>query len=195
MPIPVIAPAVWSLVAGGSAAGAYAWYDPDFFTNTIWSNADLDQRVETLNNYWVNLERVVNGRVDYNSDAARQLRRHLDGWVAFKRRYNDSIVKRAFDPFGLWGAKADFEKELTEIWAPRFIDTMQKAIAADELIRKALESRNVDVDAYMHRSNLNPDGSSKGGNVGLYIGVGVTVLLLGIGAVLASRGRPRIIRV
>ena len=191
MPIPVIAPAVWALVAGGGAEAAYAWYDPDLFTKKLWSNAELDERVATLNNYWQHLQRVVNGRVPPASDAAKQLRQYADGWVDFKRRYDDSIFRRAADPFGLWGAKADFERELNDVWAPRFVDTMQKAIVSDSNIQAALARRNVDVETYMQRSGLNADGTNKGSNTGLYVGVGVTVLLIGIGAFLASRSRLR----
>lgn len=186
MPL-VVAPAVWALVAGGSAEAAYAWYDPDLFTKSLWSNAELDERVATLNNYWQHLQRSIQGRVPPNSDAAKDIRQYSDGWNAFRKRYNDAIFRRAMDPFGLWGAKADFEQQLNDVWAPRFVATLQKAIAADSSIQAVLAAKNVDVDDYMARSNLNPDGSTKSSNTGLYVGVGVTILLIGIGALLASR--------
>lgn len=187
MPLPVVAPAVWALVAGAGAESAYAWYDPDLFTKGIWSNYELDQRVETLGNYWNHLERIINGRIDPGSEAARDMRAYVSGWVSFKRRYDDAIFRRAMDPWGLWGAKADYETELNTIWVKRFQETLQKTISLDPLIQDRMKAKGVDLEVYMQRSNLNPDGSPKESNVGFYIGVAATVVLIGIGAVLASK--------
>jgi len=186
MPV-IVAPAVWALVAGSAAEASYAWYDPDFFTQGIWSNAALDKRVEVLNNYWQNLWRAGGKRVDPSSVAGRHIAQYMQGWEDFRHRYNDAIFARAADPFGLWGAKSDFESEINDVWLPRFNQTMQEIIVADPLVQKGLEQRNVDVDAYMAQSGLNPDGTSKGSNTGLYVGVAVTVVLIGIGAAIAVR--------
>jgi hypothetical protein len=187
MVLPVIAPAVYALVAGAGVESAYAWYDPDLFTKGIWSNYELDQRVETLNNYWQNLMRSGGSRLPPASKLAQQLDSYMAGWVAFKQRYDDAIFRRAADPWGLWGAKADFEDELNDVWSKRFADTMAAVIAADPLVQKGLEARHVDMESYMVRSGLNTDGSAKESNTGLYIGIGVTALLIGIGAVIASK--------
>jgi hypothetical protein len=191
MPLPVVAPAVIALTAGAGVEGAYAWYDPDLFTKGIWSNYELDQRVETLNNYWQNLWRAGGSRINPTSDLGRKLDNAMAGWVDFKQRYDDAIFRRAADPFGLWGAKADFETELNDVWLKRFTDLMSAVIAADPLVRSGLEARHVDVEDYMVRSGLNPDGSTRGGNVGLYIGVALTLTLLGVGAALAYSKQPR----
>ncbi len=195
MPIPLViaavSPTVWALVAGAGAEAAYAWYDPDLFTKGIWSNYELDKRVEVLNNYWVHLERILNGRIDPGSAVAKDMRAYVAGWVGFKRRYDDAIFRRAIDPFGLWGAKADYEAELNEIWVPRFNETLTKAITHDPLISDRMKAKGVDVEVYMQRSGLNQDGTSKGSNTGLYVGIGITVLLIGIGAVLAAKPTRR----
>jgi hypothetical protein len=191
MVLPALAPAVWALVAGAGAESAYAWYDPDLFTKGIWSNYELDKRVETLNNYWQNLWRSGGSRLPPDSKAAKLLDQYMAGWEDFKQRYNDAIFRRALDPFGLWGAKADYESELNDVWVPRFIETMTLAITSDPLIESGLKARHVDMDVYLQRSGLDSEGNAKSSNFGFYLAVATTVTLIGVGALIASRHPAR----
>jgi len=110
-------PVVIGIAAGLEAA--WAWYDPDVFMD-MWLEADQEQQVENLNNWWVDVERTARATIPSNSDAMRALDGTIAKWNAWKAQYHDAVLRR-WIPF----VGRDWDAELLQ-WFKTLKDQSEK---------------------------------------------------------------------
>lgn len=135
-----IAPVVVGVGAGSGIEAAWAWYDPDVFEK-LWVDADLDRKVEQLNNYWQLLHRsAMNSGLSQRDAAVQNLNIAMERWWQWKQDYGDAIFRRALS-FGF----SDWEDELDDYWHPLFHrHVAQLTKAAGRRFEEQLASRGVD---------------------------------------------------
>lgn len=124
----------------GVAAGletAWAWYDPDIF-NAVWLEADQEQQVISLNNWWAGLEATAHKTLAPDDPVWSLLYGNIDGFLAWRSQYNDAILRR-----WLPGGR-DWEAELA-VWFTKFRETSARvAEAGGREAQRELERRGLD---------------------------------------------------
>jgi hypothetical protein len=163
-------------------------YNSDFFLKSTWVHASTDQLVEAVNN-----ELQLLWRVGAQTGVDQQLMRTLDNrmklWVEFKQQYDDAVFRRAADPFDWFGR--DYDEELRSTWVPWVRDLIAKFSAASPAAAQRAEDYGLQErsEQYAGRADLEPaQAKSSSGAWGLWLGVAVTVGLIGAGVYMA-RGR------
>lgn len=126
-------------VIGGAVAieAAWAWYDPDVFMD-VWVDADQEQQIISLNNWWAGLESTARKTVPPGDAVWDRLNGDLDAFNAWRSQYNDAILRRWLPGGRDWG------DELT-VWFEKFRET--SSLVADAGGREAerqMQRRGID---------------------------------------------------
>ena len=135
-----VAPVVVAVGAGSGLEAAWAWYDPDLFQK-LWVDADLDKKVEQLNNYWQHLHRSATASgLSQRHPQMQRLNTTMERWWQWKQNYNDAVFRRAFS-FGF----DDWEDELDDYWFQLFHKHVAAlTTAAGQQFQREIEKRGVD---------------------------------------------------
>jgi len=124
---------VGTAVGGAAIQAGLAVSDPDLFL-ALWKEANTDQRVELLNNYYQSLERSARSAgLSYGDTAYRRLDADLGAFWSWRGRYNEAIFRRAM-PFG----GSSWEDEL-DVWRDKWEERRKEIAAA--VGRKELEAQ------------------------------------------------------
>ncbi len=109
-------------IIGGAVLieSAWAWYDPDFFM-TIWLEADEEERVIQVNNWWVELETTGRATLAHDDFVWTKLYGDVGQWVKWKAAYNDATLRRWLPGGRDWGAEL-------EVWFQKLRE-MSSAVA------------------------------------------------------------------
>lgn len=160
-------------------------FDGDFYLKNTWVHASTDQLVERINNDLQLLWRAgTASRVE--PALMRKLDNRMKLWGDFKQQYDDSVFKRAADPLDFFGR--DYDEELRETWVPWVRELVVAFGEQGSAATEALENYGMP-DAMQQLEAQAGVGSEKssGAAWGLWLGVAVTVGLIGAGAYLARR--------
>jgi hypothetical protein len=123
--------------AGAAIEAAWAWYDPDVFFD-VWLEADQEQQVASLNNWWAALESTSWRTLDPKSRVAKKLGGTVSAWAKWLAQYHGAILRR-----WLPGGR-DWEAEL-QVWFERFREESEAvARAGGEAAERALEEKGID---------------------------------------------------
>ncbi len=128
---------VRTIIGGAAAESLYAWYDPDFYTS-VWWEADLEERVASLNNDWQNLYREARSAGFTEADPAlRQLLADMDRWWQWKEAFNAAILRRFI------AGSRDWDAEL-KVWVEKFHEDFAALTEADVRIKRAFREAGID---------------------------------------------------
>lgn len=122
---------------GVAMEAAWAWYDPDLFTD-IWLEADQEQQIINLNNWWAGLESTARQTLPPGDAAWDRLNGDIDAFNAWRSQYNDAILRR-----WLPGGR-DWDAELS-VWFERFRETSSLvAEAGGREAERQMQRRGID---------------------------------------------------
>ena len=126
-------------VIGAAVAveAAWAWYDPDVFM-AVWADADQEQQIISLNNWWAGLEATARKTLPHNDAVWDRLNGDIDAFNAWRGQYNDAILRRWMPGGREWDA------ELT-VWFEKFRETSSLvAQAGGEEAKRQLQRQGLD---------------------------------------------------
>lgn len=164
-------------VDAAEVGAATSWWSADLFTKGFYSARSTDEKIELLNNYWQLLWRSAMAQGPLPAEVGRRLDADMGNWEAYRVRYGDAILRRAFDPRDAWagGLQSSFERELGT-WKNRYLDDLKLVTQALPATAEDLIAKGVDPDtAFKEFPSPNKDFS-------FWWGMGAVVLLMGFGA-------------